>query len=180
MLGTIGFSQAFWMIVVFPPLHRKLGTVRLVRLCAVALPTRFVIMPVTLLFMRRHADEAAFWTCALCILVFSSGISTISSSTSSIFSSLWITDESKSCRSTPPKRSLSVAPRVGHTERHCALPHVGYSRRQPCNIQHDLRYRCARAYTIREPDMDPVNKSGSYIEIYVVREVDTRECEGER
>lgn len=70
-MATQGASQAMWLLLAFPYLHRRLGTNGVLRLCAIAYPFFFagyVVMNALL----RHGSEAAtawFWVVG-CVVVF--------------------------------------------------------------------------------------------------------------
>ncbi|KAI9646584.1 hypothetical protein NHQ30_004579 [Ciborinia camelliae] len=59
-MALAGFSQAFWMIVVFPPLHKRIGTIGILRACAFFWPFLFASCPFAN-FMLRMGWETAFW-----------------------------------------------------------------------------------------------------------------------
>ncbi|TGO45075.1 hypothetical protein BOTNAR_0703g00040 [Botryotinia narcissicola] len=59
-IAFAGFSQAFWMIVVFPPLHKRIGTVGVLRACAFFWPFLFAFCPFAN-FLLRMGWETAFW-----------------------------------------------------------------------------------------------------------------------
>jgi hypothetical protein len=90
MLGVIGFSQAFWMLVVFAPMHRRFGTIGLMRICAIGWPVGFTIMPIALVLVRRRGDEASFWTLGILAQMFSSGVSMAFSTSFLLFSFFYL------------------------------------------------------------------------------------------
>ncbi|KAK6610953.1 major facilitator superfamily transporter [Botrytis cinerea] len=59
-IALAGFSQAFWMIVVFPPLHKRIGTVGILRACAFVWPFLFAFCPFAN-FLLRMGWETTFW-----------------------------------------------------------------------------------------------------------------------
>lgn len=59
-MALTGCSQAFWMIVVFPPLHKRIGTIGILRACAFFWPVLFSFCPFAN-FMLRMGWETAFW-----------------------------------------------------------------------------------------------------------------------
>ncbi|KAF5879442.1 putative major facilitator superfamily transporter protein [Botrytis fragariae] len=59
-IALAGFSQAFWMIVVFPPLHKRVGTVGILRACAFFWPFLFAFCPFAN-FLLRMGWETTFW-----------------------------------------------------------------------------------------------------------------------
>lgn len=62
-LSVVGFSQALWLLFVFPPLHSRIGTGGVLRWCAAAWPFLFAIWPVAN-WLRRNGHEVAFWIIA--------------------------------------------------------------------------------------------------------------------
>ncbi|TLD30875.1 hypothetical protein PspLS_01965 [Pyricularia sp. CBS 133598] len=61
MMAFNGIWQALWMIFAFPPLHRRLGTNGVMRLCGVAYPFFFAISPVAN-YMLRAGYTKLFWS----------------------------------------------------------------------------------------------------------------------
>ncbi|TGO75761.1 hypothetical protein BELL_0194g00110 [Botrytis elliptica] len=59
-IALAGFSQAFWMIVVFPPLHKRIGTVGILRACAFFWPFLFAFCPFANVLLRM-GWETTFW-----------------------------------------------------------------------------------------------------------------------
>jgi Na+/melibiose symporter-like transporter len=59
MAGS-GFAQAFWMIVVFPPLHKRIGSIGVLRICSIIWPFLFALCPFAN-FLLRQGYETAFW-----------------------------------------------------------------------------------------------------------------------
>ncbi|KAI0123320.1 MFS general substrate transporter [Xylariales sp. AK1849] len=59
-MGLAGFSQAFWLLVIFPPLQHRLGTNGVMRLCAVAYPFAMAVSPLMNLGLRSGA-RTLFW-----------------------------------------------------------------------------------------------------------------------
>ncbi|QSZ30684.1 hypothetical protein DSL72_000242 [Monilinia vaccinii-corymbosi] len=57
-LAFSGFSQAFWMIVIFPPLHKRIGTVGILRVCAFIWPFLFASCPFANLLLRMGWERA--------------------------------------------------------------------------------------------------------------------------
>jgi hypothetical protein len=72
-LGGIGISQAFWLVVVFPPLQQKIGTDRILRFCLYAWPIFFASCPMCNTFLRR-GWTTAFWIVAPILQVGGSGV----------------------------------------------------------------------------------------------------------
>ncbi|EAQ92873.1 hypothetical protein CHGG_01108 [Chaetomium globosum CBS 148.51] len=77
MMGLNGLSQAIWILLVFPPLHRRIGTNGVLRVCAIAYPLFFAMAPFFNLLLRADtpATTKAFWILAPPLLAFGSGIS---------------------------------------------------------------------------------------------------------
>ncbi|KXJ93565.1 major facilitator superfamily domain-containing protein [Microdochium bolleyi] len=62
-MAVNGFSQAAWLLLVFPRLQARIGTNGVLRLCAVVWPFFFAIMPFlnTLLRIDTDTSRSAFW-----------------------------------------------------------------------------------------------------------------------
>lgn len=61
LLGCAGLSQAIWLLFVFPPLQRRIGTGGVLRACAYVFPIGNAASPL-LSVLLRHGAFAAFWT----------------------------------------------------------------------------------------------------------------------
>ncbi|KAI3286717.1 hypothetical protein DTO002I6_8030 [Penicillium roqueforti] len=63
MMGLNGASQAAWLLLVFPPLQRKIGSNGVIRLCALAYPLFFLLCPLGNVLLRVDTDGSvkAFW-----------------------------------------------------------------------------------------------------------------------
>jgi hypothetical protein len=68
-----GASQAIWLLVVFPRLHKRVGTGRILFYCACAWPL-FFASSVAFNALLRHHLVAAFWATAPLTLVLGSGV----------------------------------------------------------------------------------------------------------
>jgi MFS-type transporter involved in bile tolerance (Atg22 family) len=68
-LGLVAASQAFWILVLFPPLQRKLGTNNLLRICIAAWPTLFGSFPIMNEFLRNGWNHAYWIAAALSITI---------------------------------------------------------------------------------------------------------------
>ncbi|KAJ6073169.1 hypothetical protein N7467_011254 [Penicillium canescens] len=77
MMGLSGAAQAAWLLLVFPPLQRKIGTNGVIRLCATAYPFFFLCCPLgnVLLRMGTEASVKAFWIFVPVVLVVGCGVS---------------------------------------------------------------------------------------------------------
>lgn len=73
-MATTGFSQAFWLLVVFPPLQHRLGTNGVMRLCGIAYPIAMSCNPILSTLLRSGA-ETAFWIIAPVFLLIAPGVS---------------------------------------------------------------------------------------------------------
>ncbi|KAJ4369708.1 hypothetical protein N0V83_005471 [Neocucurbitaria cava] len=71
--GISGASQAAWLLLVFPFLHRKFGTGKILLWCALAWPVFFAVGPVLNLELR-YGKKALFWASAPPALVLGSGV----------------------------------------------------------------------------------------------------------
>lgn len=68
-----GAAQAAWLLLVFPPLHGRVGTGKILWFCACAWPVFFALSPV-FNFMRFHGQDRLFWATAPPALVLGSGV----------------------------------------------------------------------------------------------------------
>jgi hypothetical protein len=59
-MGVGGLSQALWLLLVFPPLHKRVGTGGVLRLCALAWPISFAIDPLCNVLLRYDL-RVVFW-----------------------------------------------------------------------------------------------------------------------
>jgi hypothetical protein len=69
-----GFSQALWLLLVFPPLQRRIGTGRVLRLCGAWWPFFIMSMSLGNLFLKEDW-KAAFWAVSIPTQVGGSGVS---------------------------------------------------------------------------------------------------------
>ncbi|KAF2744515.1 MFS general substrate transporter [Sporormia fimetaria CBS 119925] len=72
-IGLNGVSQAIWILAIFPPLHRRIGTGSVLRLCAAWWPIFFAANPICHL-LRLHRLNAVFWAVGPVSLVIGSGV----------------------------------------------------------------------------------------------------------
>jgi hypothetical protein len=69
-LSISGVSQALWLLFVFPPLTKRIGTGGVLRLCTSVWPFTFALAPLGNVFLKRdqegkgHGWKAVFWTVA--------------------------------------------------------------------------------------------------------------------
>ncbi len=77
MMGLNGLAQAIWLLLIFPPLHRRIGTNGVLRLCAAFYPFFFAICPLFNLLLRvgTPASVTAFWVIAPAGLAIGCGVS---------------------------------------------------------------------------------------------------------
>lgn len=68
-----GASQATWLLLIFPRLHKRVGTGRVLFYCACAWPI-FFASSVVFNTLLRHGLRAAFWATAPPTLVLGSGV----------------------------------------------------------------------------------------------------------
>ncbi|RMZ67221.1 major facilitator superfamily transporter [Pyrenophora seminiperda CCB06] len=71
--GLNGASQAAWLLIVFPILHKRLGTGRVLWLCALAWPVLFVLAPAFNVLLR-YGQNVIFWATAPPLVVLASGV----------------------------------------------------------------------------------------------------------
>jgi len=69
-----GFSQALWLLLVFPPLQRRIGTGRVLRLCGAWWPV-FILSMILGNFFLKEGWKAAFWAISIPMQVGGSGVS---------------------------------------------------------------------------------------------------------
>ncbi|CAK7274045.1 hypothetical protein SEPCBS119000_005969 [Sporothrix epigloea] len=75
MMGLAGAGQALWLLLVFPPLHHRVGTNGVMRLCANAYPLFMAVSPLASLLLRVWDARTLFWCFLPPILVVGSGVS---------------------------------------------------------------------------------------------------------
>jgi MFS family permease len=77
MMGLNGAAQAAWLLIVFPPLQRKIGSNGVMRLCACVYPFFFLCCPLgnALLRVGTEASVRAFWVFTPIMLAIGSGVS---------------------------------------------------------------------------------------------------------
>jgi hypothetical protein len=68
-----GASQAAWLLIVFPRLHKRAGTGRILFYCGCAWPIFFAIN-VAFNFLLRYNQKAVFWATAPPTLMLGSGV----------------------------------------------------------------------------------------------------------
>jgi MFS family permease len=77
MMGLNGAAQATWLLLVFPPLERRIGSKGVIRLCGYAYPAFFMLLPMGNVLLRRGTDASvnAFWIFMPTVLVLGCGVS---------------------------------------------------------------------------------------------------------
>ncbi|GJD04505.1 major facilitator superfamily transporter [Colletotrichum higginsianum] len=79
MMAVNGISQALWLLIVFPPLQRRIGTNGVLRACAYAYPLFFLLCPLGNLCLKAGVDDPGlvtlFWIIAPIGLAIGSGVS---------------------------------------------------------------------------------------------------------
>ncbi|KAJ5576423.1 hypothetical protein N7535_003349 [Penicillium sp. DV-2018c] len=77
MMGLNGAAQAAWLLIVFPPLQRRIGSNGVMALCASAYPFFFLCFPLGNLLLRIGTEwsTTAFWIFAPTMLAIGSGVS---------------------------------------------------------------------------------------------------------
>ena len=73
VIGLNGISQALWLLFVFPPLQHRIGTIGVLKMCAVAWPFFFAMHSVCH-YLRKWELVAVFWTVAPLSVVLGSGV----------------------------------------------------------------------------------------------------------
>ncbi|KAF4875417.1 Efflux pump azaK [Colletotrichum siamense] len=78
MMAVNGIAQAFWLLVIFPPLQHRWGTNGLLRVCAYAYPWFFFMLPLGNLALKAGAHNTTaitlFWVFAPILLAIGSGV----------------------------------------------------------------------------------------------------------
>ncbi|QDS71969.1 hypothetical protein FKW77_001254 [Venturia effusa] len=69
-----GISQALWLLLVFPPLQRRIGTASVLRACGLFWPVFIMAMPLGNFFLKKEW-MAAFWAVSIPFQVGGSGVS---------------------------------------------------------------------------------------------------------
>lgn len=72
-IALSGASQAFWLLIVFPPLHHRLGTGFVLRACAIAWPFFFLVSPICNILLR-YDHKILFWILAPTAQTIGSGV----------------------------------------------------------------------------------------------------------
>ena len=73
VLGAGGFFQALWLLIAFPRLQHRFGTVGVLRACSIAWPFFFTACPLCSMFLRHHLT-VPFWIVGPVALVVGSGV----------------------------------------------------------------------------------------------------------
>ncbi|KAF5026688.1 hypothetical protein F66182_1237 [Fusarium sp. NRRL 66182] len=76
-MAVQGGSQALWLLLAFPALHRRMGTRGIMRICGYAYPFFFVGYMVLNTLLRAHTDGAtvSFWILGALVAVVGPGVS---------------------------------------------------------------------------------------------------------
>ncbi|CAI7678623.1 unnamed protein product [Penicillium pancosmium] len=77
MMGLNGAAQAAWLLLVFPPLQRKIGSNGVIRLCAYCYPFFFLSCPLANVLLRMHTEGSlkVFWVFVPVLLTIGCGVS---------------------------------------------------------------------------------------------------------
>ncbi|PYH75889.1 permease of the major facilitator superfamily [Aspergillus uvarum CBS 121591] len=77
LMGLNGAAQAAWLLLVFPPLQKRLGSNGVIRLCAYAYPFFFLACPAGNVLLRVGTEAAVqvFWVFVPITLVLGCGVS---------------------------------------------------------------------------------------------------------
>ncbi|KAK4044448.1 major facilitator superfamily domain-containing protein [Parachaetomium inaequale] len=77
MMGLNGLAQATWILLVFPPLHNRIGTNGVLKACAIAYPLFFAVCPFLNFLLRLDSPTSttAFWIAAPVLLALGCGVS---------------------------------------------------------------------------------------------------------
>ncbi|KAF1812117.1 MFS general substrate transporter [Eremomyces bilateralis CBS 781.70] len=74
LLAVSGVSQALWILIVFPPLNRRLGTIGVLKLASSWAPFLYLGFPGASV-LRRMGYETAFWIVVFIVMIIGSGFS---------------------------------------------------------------------------------------------------------
>ena len=72
-IGLSGASQALWLLLVFPRLHKRVGTGQVLRYTAIVWPVFFALYPGFNILLTHKLDKL-FWTLAPPALMLGSGV----------------------------------------------------------------------------------------------------------
>ncbi|KAF2250677.1 MFS general substrate transporter [Trematosphaeria pertusa] len=72
-MGLGGASQALWLLLAFPPLHSRIGTGGILRLCSWVWPLMFMVDPICNVFLRYNL-KISFWILFPTGMVLGSGV----------------------------------------------------------------------------------------------------------
>lgn len=75
LLAIGGFGQAFWTLVIFPMLHRRVGSIGVLKGAAVGWCLMFCVYAAVNIALRHGLSEALFWTFAVTCALIGSAIS---------------------------------------------------------------------------------------------------------
>ncbi|KAK1980536.1 major facilitator superfamily transporter [Colletotrichum cereale] len=79
MMAVNGVAQALWLVVIFPPLQRRIGTNGVMRFCAYAYPWFYLTCPLGNFILKagvnNHGWTTFFWVFAPISLTLGSGVS---------------------------------------------------------------------------------------------------------
>ncbi|KAK9897879.1 MFS general substrate transporter [Cystobasidium minutum MCA 4210] len=75
LLAIGGFGQAIWTLLVFPLLHRRVGSVGVLKGAAVGWCVMFCVYSAVNLALRKGLSEPVFWTLAIACALIGSAIS---------------------------------------------------------------------------------------------------------
>lgn len=77
LMGINGLAQSIWILLVFPPLHSRIGTNGVLKVCAAAYPFFFALSPCFNLLLRSGtpASVTVFWVAAPAMLALGCGVS---------------------------------------------------------------------------------------------------------
>ncbi|CAG8011114.1 unnamed protein product [Penicillium olsonii] len=77
MMGLNGASQAVWLLLIFPPLQRRIGSNGVMRVCASAYPAFFLLCPIGNVLLRQGSEASVkvFWVFVPVTLAIGCGVS---------------------------------------------------------------------------------------------------------
>jgi hypothetical protein len=87
-MGAGGGAQSLWLLLVFPPLHKRVGTGGVLRLCAWVWPFFFIIDPMCNVLLR-YGLTVPFWIVFWLNTVFGCGVAMAFSKSPDLLGSDW-------------------------------------------------------------------------------------------
>lgn len=138
-LAVAGGSQALWMLLVFPPLQKAIGTGGLLRLCAFVWPFMMASYPILNEFLR-NGWTTAFWIVGPISLVIGSGVSMAFGKPISCLNRILLTHYS--LRPTLRQRYFALIDSPRHRQRLVPDSQQCCTSRDSCPVHQHIRLGC--------------------------------------